>query len=89
MKARKASRRKSRRRLGSVDRNGGMAILGTQLAAKLTQSWGPLLAFIAVLAVLGIVFTENAHSDITVLGIVVIVVVAIITALLARIRNVL
>jgi hypothetical protein len=63
--------------------------LGTKLAAKLTNSWGPLLAFIAFVAISGLLALQFARSDTVALGMSAIVVVALIVALVGRIKNVL
>lgn len=83
MKARKTSRRKPRRRFRSIDRNEGLALLGARLATRLTRSWGPRRAIIAFVAIFSIVATQIARSDFTVIGIVVIAVVAMLTAFLS------
>jgi hypothetical protein len=62
---------------------------GAQFAAALTRSWGPLLAFIAFVSVTGILAMQFARSDSIALGISAIVVVALLAALVGRIKNVL
>jgi hypothetical protein len=71
------------------EREGGIPNLSSDLAAKLTPTWGPTLAFIAFVAVSGIVGIQIARSDVMALAISLIVVVALIAGLTARIKNVL
>jgi uncharacterized membrane protein YoaK (UPF0700 family) len=89
MQPNRNSKRNSRPPHINAERFDGLARLSTHMATTVTRSWGPMLAFIALLAIVGILFAQVAHSDAAVIGIVVIVVVAIVTAAFVRIRNVL
>jgi hypothetical protein len=74
---------------GETQPDSGVSAFGTHLATKLTRSWGPTLAFIAFVAVFGILGVQIARSDVTAVAISLIVVVALIAGLTARIKNVL
>jgi hypothetical protein len=62
-------------------------MLAVQLASKLARSLGPLLAFIFVIALIGMYTVQNAHSLMHVIGIIAIVAIAISAAIIARIKN--
>jgi hypothetical protein len=62
---------------------------GAAMAAALTRFWGPLLAFIAFIALSGLIAMQFTRGDaVAAISISIIVVVAIVAALVARVKNV-
>jgi hypothetical protein len=88
MKTPKPSRSKRPNKPPTINTQSG-GFLGAHFATALTRTWGPLLAFIAFIAISGLLALQFARSDSVALGMSAIVVVALVVALVGRIKNVL